>query len=127
MISLDANVVLRFLLDDVPEQTKAAARLIEQHKVYVTDVIVVEVTYVLEKVMQLSRQDVVTLLTGFLGFASVVHNPYFLLDALRLYEQHPSLSIADSYAAAEAKSYNHQLVTFDNRLVNQGGAHVQGL
>lgn len=127
MISLDTNVVLRFLLDDVPEQTAAATKTIEQNKVYVTDVAVVELVYVLEKVILLSRQDVSTLMMGFLGFANVVHNPYFLLDTIKMYENHPSLSIVDCYGSAEASAYGNKLVTFDKRLASQGGKHVNGL
>jgi predicted nucleic-acid-binding protein len=127
MISLDTNVVLRFLLDDVPEQTQKATKMVEDNKVYVTDVVVVEVMYVLEKVMLLARADIAKLVTEFLGFASVVHNPYFLLEAIAFYEHHPALSIVDCYAASEAKAYHNQLATFDKRLVSQGGKHVNGL
>lgn len=124
MISLDTNVVLHFLLDDVPEQTQEATRVIKRSKVYITDVVMIEAIYVLEKVMLLSRQDIAKLVTDFLGFSNVVHNPYFLLEAIDMYEQHPSLSVVDCYAAIEAKAYSNQLVTFDKRLANQGGKHV---
>ncbi len=127
MISLDANVVLRFLLDDVPEQTKTATEIITQNKVYVTDVITVEVIYVLEKVIELSRQDIVKLVTDFLGFSNVVHNPYSLLNSINFYQHHASLSIVDCYASAEAGAYNNKLVTFDKRLASQGGKHVSGI
>ncbi len=124
MTSLDTSVVLRFLLGDVPEQTKKATQLVDQNKVYVTDVVTVEIIYVLEKVMRLSRKDITKLVIGFLGFANVVHNPYFLLEAINLYEHHPSLSIVDCYASAEAQAYHNELVTFDKRLASQGGKHV---
>lgn len=124
MISLDTNVVLRFLLDDVPEQTKKATKIIEKNQVYVTDVIAVEIIYVLEKVILLTREDICRLVVDFLGFANVVHNPYFLLDAIHLYGSHLSLSIVDCYASAEAEAYTNQLATFDKRLANQGGKHV---
>jgi predicted nucleic-acid-binding protein len=127
MISLDTNVVLRFLLDDIPDQTSKATKVITANKVYVTDVVAVEVIYVLEKVIELSRQDIAKLVTGFLGFSNVVHNPYFLLTAIDLYEHHPSLSLVDCYAATEAEAYNNKLVTFDKRLISQGGKHVTGL
>jgi len=124
MLSLDTNVVLRFLLDDVPEQTRKATKAIKNNKVYVTDVVVVEVIYVLEKVILLPRKDIYKLVGDFLGFANVVHNPYFLLDAIQLYEHHPSLSIVDCYASTEAKAYKNQLVTFNKKLANQGGKHA---
>lgn len=127
MLSLDTNVVLRFLLDDIPEQTKKATSVVQKNKVYVTDVVVVETIYVLEKVILLPRQDIAKLVTDFLGFASVVHNPYFLEEVIEFYEQHPSLSIVDCYESAEAKAYDNQLITFDKRLVSQGGKHVISL
>jgi predicted nucleic-acid-binding protein len=127
MTSLDTNVVLRLLLDDVPDQTFTAKKIIEKNKVYVTDVIVVEIIYVLEKVMLLSRKDISDLLIGFLGFSNVIHNPYFLTETIKFYEVHPSLSIVDCYASAEAKAYHNKLATFDKQLVSQGGKHVDGL
>jgi predicted nucleic-acid-binding protein len=125
MISLDTNVVLRFLLSDVPEQTDKATSLIESQTVYVTDVIIVEAIYVLEKVYQLSRSDICELINGFLGFSNVVHNPRFLIETIDLYKGHPSLSIVDCYACQEARAYGNELITFDKRLVNQGGQHVR--
>lgn len=124
MTSLDTNVVLRFLLDDVPVHTQKATITIKKNRVYVTDVVVVEVIYVLEKVILLARKDIRKLITDFLGFANVVHNPYFLLESIQLYEKHPSLSIVDCYAVAESNAYRNQLVTFDKRLASQGGKHV---
>ena len=124
MTSLDTNVVLRFLLDDVPEQTQKATKIIEKDQVYVTDVIAVEIIYVLEKVILISREDICRLMVDFLGFANVVHNQYFLLDAIHHYKSHPALSIVDCYASAEAKAYTNHLATFDKRLANQGGKHV---
>lgn len=127
MLSLDTNVVLRFLLEDVPDQTQEATDLIESNTVYVTDVVVIEIIYVLEKVYELSRKDIGELVGDFLGFSNVVHNPRFLLDAVDFYKGHPSLSIVDCYACEEAKSYGNNLATLDKRLANQGGTHVKSL
>lgn len=127
MISLDTNVVLRFLLGDVPEQTDKATILIERQTVYVTDVIIVEAIYVLEKVYQLSRSDIYELIIGFVGFSNVVHNPRFLIETLDLYKGRSSLSIVDCYACQEARAYGNELVTLDKRLVNHGGPHVHVL
>src|SRR5689334_5959901 len=124
MISLDTNVVLRFLLSDIPDQTDKVTKLIETQKVYVTDVVVVEIVYVLEKVYELPRQDVCELVLDFLNFSNVVHNPRFLLDTIAMYKNHPALSIVGCYASEEARSFGNDLVTFDKRLANQGGSHV---
>jgi uncharacterized protein len=127
MISLDTNIILRFMLDDVPDQTDKASKLIESQKVYVTDVVLVETVYVLEKVYELSRKDISELVIDFLNFSNVVHNPRFLLDSIVLYRNHSSLSMVDCYACEEARSYGNELVTYDKRLVNKGGPHVKSL
>src|SRR6185312_12210431 len=45
---LDANVVLRYLLNDVPELAEQAARIIDSNAaLLVTDVVIVEAAYVL--------------------------------------------------------------------------------
>ena len=127
MISLDTNVVLRFLLDDVPEQTARATELIESTPVYVTDVVVVEIIYVLEKIYELPRKDICELVVDFLGFSSVVHNPRFLLNAIGRYRRSPRLSMVDCYASEEAGSFGNELVAFDRKLAAQGGAHISVL
>jgi len=127
MISLATNVVLRFLLGDVADQTKKATKLIENNTVYVTDVIVIEVIYVLEKVYELPRKDICELVTDFLNFSNVVHNPRFLLKTISLYENYPALSVVDCYACEEAKDYGNELVTLDKKLISQGGPHVKAL
>jgi predicted nucleic acid-binding protein len=43
------------------------------------------------------------------------------------YEQNPSLSIVDCYAASESKAYKNELVTFDKALANHGGEQVRNL
>jgi uncharacterized protein len=124
MISLDTNVVLRFLLGDVPEQVAASEKLISENNTYVTDVVVVEVVYVLERVIGVSRPNIVKLLKSFLGFGGVVYNPYFLLDVLDLYLQKKKLSIVDCYAIAETKAYSNKIATFDKDLRKAAGKLV---
>lgn len=89
--------------------------------------VIVETVYVLEKIIQLPRKDIVELVTSFLGFANVIHNPWFLLDAIMMYDAHPSLSVVDCYASTEAREYGNKIATFDKRLVNQGGEHISSL
>lgn len=101
--------------------------MIETTTVYVTDVIIVEVVYVLEKVYELPRKDIYTLIVDFLNFSHVVHNPRFLLQAIELYKRHSSLSIVDCYASEEAKSFGNDLVTLDKRLLSQAGTHIRKL
>jgi predicted nucleic-acid-binding protein len=123
--SLDTNVVLRFLLNDIPEQTEAAKSVITNNTCYVTDVVTTEVIYVLERAIEMDRKDIVTLLTTFLNLPDMIYNTYFLDQAIELYGAKPSLSFVDCYAVAETKAYGNYLVSFDKKLIQQGDSDVR--
>lgn len=92
---------------------------------YVTDVVAVEIIFVLERVVGMERSDIVVLVKTFLSLPNLVYNDYFLDQAIDLYGAKKNLSIVDSYAAIEAKMYGNALITFDKKLVRQGGDHVR--
>jgi len=127
MNSLDTNVVLRYLLNDIPEQTEKVRTIIASSGCYITDVVAAEIVFVLERVIELDRQDIVKLLKSFLSLPNMIYNDYFLDQALELYEEQLSLSIVDCYAAIEAKVYKNYLLSFDKDLIKHGGSHVEGL
>ncbi len=47
MLFVDANVVLRYILDDHPELSVRAADILEQYEVFLPTEVVCEVVYVL--------------------------------------------------------------------------------
>ncbi len=125
MHSLDTNVVLRYLLNDIPEQGFKAKEVIAGSASYITDVVAVEIIFVLEKVIGMERADIVKLLKMFLSLPSLTYNDYFLDQAIDLYGARKTLSIVDCYSATEAKAYRNSLVTFDKALAKHGGSHVR--
>jgi len=124
MISLDANVVLRYILRDLPAQSAKAEALITRSQCYVSDVIVTETAFVLERRFGLSRADVSLILRKFLSLRTVACNELLLDKTLELFASARRLSFADCYAAAEASRGGHILVTFDKDLARYGGSHV---
>ena len=127
MNSLDTNVVLRYLLNDIPQQSVKSRAVIISSASYITDVVVVEIVFVLEKVIGMERSDIVELVTSFLSLPNLIYNDYFLDQCLDLYGSNKTLSIVDCYAATEAKAYANSLLTFDKELVKHGGNHVREL
>ncbi len=125
MNSLDTNVVLRYLLNDIPEQSLTSKAAITGSVSYVTDVVTIELIFVLEKVVGMERTDIVRLVKTFLSLPNLVYNDYFLDQTMDMYGAKKSLSIVDCYAATEAKIYGNALVTFDKELVKHGGSHVR--
>jgi predicted nucleic-acid-binding protein len=127
MKSLDTNVVLRYLLNDMPEQSIKSKAVITGSASYITDVVAAEIVFVLERVIGMERSDIVKLVKSFLSLPNLIYNDYFLDQVVDLYGAKKSLSIVDCYAATEAKVYGNSLVTFDKELVKHGGSHVKEL
>ncbi len=78
MNSLDTNIILRYLLNDVPEQTIKSKAVITGSSCYVTDVVVTETVFVLERVVGMERSDITVLIQKFLGLSNLLYNDYFL-------------------------------------------------
>ncbi len=47
---VDANIILRYLLEDHPEMSIQAADILEKEEIFVPTEVIAEVVYVLEKV-----------------------------------------------------------------------------
>ena len=124
MSTLDTNIVLRWLLADVPEQTAAAEALLAGGtRCVVPDVTLVETVFVLERVMRLTRPTVVQAVETVLAIADVEVDRGLWHAALVDYLAYPKLSIADTYLAALATASGRlPLYTFDRKLANQLGA-----
>jgi len=127
MNSLDTNVTLRYLLNDIPEQAIKAKAIITNSSCYVTDVVLTEIVFVLEKVIGMERSDIVSLIKTFLSLPNLIYNDYFLDETIDLYGEKKALSFVDCYAATEARMYNNTLLTYDKLLIKHGGEHVHEL
>jgi len=123
MKSLDTNVVLRFLLNDVPAQTARVKSLLKRSPLYVSDVIICEAVFVLENMIGLDRPQISHLLKMLAAVPGLITS-FFLPDVIDLYVKKAALSFVDCYAAVEAKTFGASLYTFDKKLINQCGAHV---
>ncbi|MEQ1605932.1 MAG: PIN domain-containing protein [Pyrinomonadaceae bacterium] len=124
MNSLDANIVLRFILRDIPEQSIKAEILVTTSLCYVSDVIVTEAAFVLERRVGISRRDTAFVLKKFLDLPTVKCNQLLLDDTINLFAATRNLSFPDCYAAVEARRSGNKLATFDKDLVKHGGIHV---
>jgi predicted nucleic-acid-binding protein len=102
---LDANVLVRFLVQDVPQQAKAARKLVEQAEsgallLVVDPMIIAETVYVLTSFYKKPREAVADALMAFVQSDGVsVAEESRLVDALRRF-QRSSVDFADAWLAA---------------------------
>lgn len=116
--SVDTNALLRWLLGDVPRQAERVDQLVASGTpLTVEDVALIEVVFVLEKVMLLSRASIAE------AIATLISTAAFDLDrecwqAVSVdYLDHPKLSVADVYLAHRAVRRDATpLYTFDRKL-----------
>lgn len=113
---LDANVILRHLLGDVPEQSSAATELIyriarDEFQAELADAIVFEVVFTLERTYKLSRGRARELILPLLGLPGMSANPE-LLAALDMHVER-KLSLPDAYLIVRALQGSGQVISFD--------------
>jgi uncharacterized protein len=116
--SLDTNVLLRFVLGDVPAQSLLVEELLQKTgTLHVADIALIEMVFVLETVYGFTRADVVTSITTIIRHPKINSNRKLFELALPSYVQYPKLSIVDCalqhYAALNGTT---PLFTFDKAL-----------
>ena len=119
--SLDTNVILRLVLNDVPEQASRAAEYIDRSSCYVSDVVIAECVFVLEKIYKLDRKTIARFMENFLDLDTVVFNDPLIEKTLAFYAASRKLSFVDCYSVVEATSHTNTLVTFDRAIINKHG------
>lgn len=119
--TLDANLVLRWLLDDIPSQTNAVDQLLSSgEQCYLPDVALIEAVFVLERSLGLTRDLVADYLGVLIAHGSIALDRRTWHQAADHYRAHPKLSIADCYLAAHtAAAGTTPLYTFDKKLATQ--------
>jgi len=121
--SLDANALLRLILNDVPAQAAAVAALLTSNphsKYAVADLAVVEVEYALRTHYDFSRGQIQDTLGNVVVHPSIQADAALMQRVFQLYTAHHQLSFTDCCLAAHAEVDNAKpLWTFDQKLAHQ--------
>ena len=116
MALVDANIVLRYVLNDHPQLSQQAADILERQMVIVPMEVVCEVVFVLQKVYRVSRDEIRKKLCDLLVESLLsVEKPDVLRQALQTYAT-SSLDIVDTLLWAYAVVEQQQVLTFDEQL-----------
>lgn len=127
---VDANVILRYLLGDVPEMTEQAATILDGGTdLALTDVIIVEVAYVLTRQYNVPRAAIVDDLIALIQRPNVGVwglDKGTVIKSLLLCRPSGRVSFADAMLWAAARSAGAAIVySFDERFPSDGIAVVQ--
>ena len=120
-ILLDTNAILRFLLNDIPEQNKKINQLLRLSKngkllIIVPEVVIFETYYSLKTYYDYPKGTLVEVME------SLVSSRYFqieslteITEALKIYKNE-NLSLIDSFLFAKSAKLGVELFTFDKKL-----------
>lgn len=118
---IDANVVLRYLLQDDDALFKKASALLERIKVgeeavVIPESVLAECVYVLLKVYKIDRQLISEKVRGLFAYKGIVNpDKKDLIDSIILFGQ-TQLSIVDCIACSKSINNGMSLFTFDDDL-----------
>jgi predicted nucleic-acid-binding protein len=126
MSLVDANVVLRYLLDDHAELSPRAAEILEQQAVTLPIEAACEVVYVLQKVYEVDRDTISQRLTELVSEGLVrMDKPGVFCRALAWYRQR-ALDIVDCLLLGYHLEEQQPIITFDDKLAKLIQAQAGG-
>ena len=107
---VDTNVIVRHLTGDPPEQARRATDFLEKvGSLWLADVIVAEVVYVLESVYRVDRDGIAGLMRAIVSNHRMrVSDLPLLLRTIEVYERH-RLAFRDAYLVASAERSGPEL------------------
>jgi predicted nucleic acid-binding protein len=116
----DANVLVRHLTGDPPEQAaRATAFLAAAQELLLADLVVAETVYVLESFYEVPRARVAELIRAIIAFPTiVVLDPVMLLRSLEVYET-DRLDFAEAYLVAQAERSGIGVIASFDRAIDR--------
>ncbi|MEA3452227.1 MAG: PIN domain-containing protein [Bacteroidota bacterium] len=113
---VDANIVLRFILNDNEILTKKAIDIIGQNSLFCPFEVVAEIVYVLEKVYEIPRSEIEKSLITFFNCQNVSTNDIKILEqALALYSE-KNIDFIDSLLCAHSIINEDIIHSFDKKI-----------
>lgn len=131
MIALDTNVLVRFLVQDDPEQSELATHVLNQltdeAQGFVSREVLIELVWVLERAYHLGRFEIAVALDGLLTATELeIEAADDVGPALDLY-RNDGFGFADLMIAAAARRIGAaELVTFDRKAAKLPNVRLLG-
>ena len=115
-ILIDANVILRYLLNDVEEMAEKSAEIINAGAFTLPEVIA-EVIYVLKSVYKIERGEIATAILEIFKEIEIA-NKEIMIEAVKIFAE-SSLDFVDCILIAYNKVENVEVFSFDKKLNNR--------
>ena len=112
----DANIILRYLLNDHEELSEKATVIIENNEVLLPNVVIAEIVYVLEKVYEVKNEEISNILLELFKYTNIVVNDIEVLEEAFILFGKRRLDFVDTLLYAYNKVKGYEVYTFDKKL-----------
>ena len=113
---VDANIILRYLVRDIEEQTLKAKEILENRYIEIPFEVIAEVVYVLEDLYKVSRLKIKTGIIGLFKYRNIeTADLEVLLEALNIFVE-KKLDFVDSLLLGYKRIRSIEVHTFDKKL-----------
>jgi predicted nucleic-acid-binding protein len=112
----DANVVLRYLLNDSEDLSEKAAEILENNVIFLPNEVIAEIVYVLEKVYKVERKYINSALMELFEYGNLeVGDIGLIAESLKVFASR-NLDFVDTLLYVYHKLGKHKVYTFDKKL-----------
>jgi predicted nucleic-acid-binding protein len=113
---VDANIILKYLLNDAEELAAKATDIIENNKVLVPNEVIAEIVYVLEKVYKVKNDEISRTLKELFQYDNLKVDDLEVIEtALELYGSR-RFDFVDTLLYAYNRVRSYEVCTFDKKL-----------
>ncbi len=117
MISIDTNIIVRFLTKDDKEQFKKVQNLLTQNSVFIPETVILETEWVLRYAYAFSSPEIANAFEKLFGLPNIkLDNPVKIFQTIGWHRQ--GLDFADALHLANSQQHE-KFVTFDSKLVKK--------
>ncbi len=113
MISVDTNIIIRFLTHDDEQQYKKAFSIFSSYEVFIPDTVILETEWVLRYAYDFSPEEICNAFINLFGLRNIhLSNPTFIAQAIEWHQQ--GLDFSDALHLTQSQQFE-KLYTFDKK------------
>ena len=123
MLAVDTNVLVRIIINDHPQQAKAAVKLLTHENVFISKTVLLETEWVLRYLYDQTNKNILMIFNKLLGLNNItIENNHQVIKALEWTAL--GMDFADALHLAASQQTNN-LVTFDKKFLKKAN-HILG-
>lgn len=111
---LDANAVLRYVINDIPEQAEIVKRILRSCKVLILPEVIMEIVFVMYKFYKIPRTEIAKELFNFL--TEIRCDNIILINAVKNFGV-LNLDFIDCLLLEYSQENQYEVFTFDEKLI----------